>query len=198
MSTRGRRLWLWAHGPAQAPDGTLVGWQDPPLRDPADERLKVLELAKRIGASTTVHASDRRRARQAARPMARALGARLEVTAALRDIDYGRWTGLTWPEVRRQYPDGYGRYMANWHEAAMPGGESQADLQARVARWWSRVKVTGDVVVVAHTGSLRALAAEVLGWSPDDAVGVALARGHYAILDLDGQAPPEWNLPLSM
>jgi len=178
------------------PDDTLVGWQDPPLVDPADERRRVRLLAERIKQADAVFASDRRRARQAARPLARALGARLEVTSALREIDYGRWSGLTWREVRQQHPATHAAYMADWQSTAMPDGESQVDLQARVSRWWSGIRVTGTIVVVGHTGSLRALAADILGWGPDDALGVALARGHYAILDPDGDLPPLWNLPL--
>lgn len=191
-----RRLWLWAHGPVAVPEGTLVGWHDPPLADPADEARRVRRLAERIGPVDGVFCSDRRRARQSARPLARALGGRLEVTPALRDIDYGRWSGLTWSQVRHVDPDTHAAYMADWQSTAMPGGESQSDLRARVARWWDGLRVVGDVVVVAHTGSLRALAAEVLGWGPSDAVGVTLARGHYAVLDLDGRQPPGWNLPL--
>lgn len=196
MSEPSRRLWLWVHGPAHAPAGSLIGWQDPPLLDASDESRRVRALAGLIEGPAQVHSSDRRRARQAARPLARALGARLEVTAALREIDYGRWSGLTWAEVRRREPEAYAEYMANWHDTAMPGGESQSDLQARVSRWWSRIRPMGDVVVVGHLGSVRALAADILGWGPEDALGVALARGHYAVLDLDGRAGPGWNLPL--
>ncbi len=196
MTAPSKRLWLWVHGPARAPAGSLIGWQDPPLVDRHAERAQVTKLAGMIARPAQVYASDRRRARQAARPLARTLGARLEITAALREIDYGRWTGLTWADVRHREPETYAAYMASWHATAMPEGESQADLQERVSRWWKRIKPAGDVVVVGHLGSIRALAAEILGWGAEDALGVALARGHYAVLDLDGQRPPGWNLPL--
>lgn len=191
-----RCVWLWAHGPVAAPEGTLVGWQDAPLADPDEERARVRQLAATIGRADRIFTSDRRRARQAARPLARAVGARVEVTPALREIDYGRWTGSTWADVQRRDPEAHARYMAAWQTTAMPGGESHADLQGRVSRWWRSLRLTGPIVVVGHTGSLRALAAEILGWGPEDAMGVVLARGHYAVLDADGVAPPRWNQPL--
>lgn len=191
-----RRIWLWAPGGLDAPADALIGWRDVPLADPALEKRRALALADRVGRAETVYASDRRRSRRIARVVARALGARLEVTSALREIDYGRWEGRTWREIRRAEPEAHAAYMSDWHRTPMPEGESHADLQARVGRWWSALRPTGPIVVVAHRGSLRALAGLLSGWSPEDALGVALARGHYAVLDPDGERPPGWNLPL--
>lgn len=190
------RVWLWHPGPAAAPDDACVGWIDPPLADPAAERTAAERLAARIGRAPVVYSSDRRRARQAARPLARALGARVEVTPALREIHYGEWEGRSWAEIRRADHDRFERYMADWKHTPMPGGESQAALDARVAEWWRTVPTREPAVVVAHAGSLRAIAAILLGWSPDDAIGVALARGHCAIIDRTGETPPEWNRPV--
>lgn len=188
------RVWLWHHGPAAAPDDACIGWLDPPLRQPADHRA-ALALAERIGRAPVVYASDRRRARQAARPLARAIGARIEITPALREIHYGEWEGQSWADIRSTDRERFDDYMRDWKNTAMPGGESHTDLEARVTAWWQTVPREGPVVVVAHAGSLRALASILLGWSPDDALGVALARGHYAVIDRTGKAPPEWNRP---
>lgn len=191
-----RRVWMWSHGAIATDDGRLVGWSDPPLADLEGERRRARRFATVVGRAERVYCSDRRRARQAARPIARTLDARLEVTSALRDLDFGRWTGLTWREVRSKDPETHAAYMQAWHSTATPGGESNAELRQRVALWWRSLRLTGPVVVVGHTGSLRALAAEILGWGADDAMGVTLARGHYAVLDADGVEPPRWNLPL--
>lgn len=191
-----RRVWMWAPGRLAAPDDALIGWRDVPLADPEREKQRALAFAERVGAAERVFASDRRRTRAIARTVARALGARLEVTAALREIHYGRWEGRAWGEIRRDEPEAHAAYMADWQRAPMPEGESHADLRARVERWWTALRLTGPIVVVAHRGSLRALAGVMSGWSADDAMGVALARGHYAVLDPDGAHPPGWNLPL--
>lgn len=187
------RVWLWHHGPIEGPDDACVGWLDPPLLDPAAEAESARRLAERIGAASTVYASDLRRARQAARPLARALGARLEITAALREIDYGAWAGQSWGMIRHRDPERFARYMEDWETTPMPDGESHAALQARVAAWFEAVDRSGPVVVVAHAGSLRAIATVLMGWSADEALRVALARGHYAVIDPSGAEPPVWN-----
>lgn len=188
-------LWLWHAGPADAPDGVLVGWQDLPLARPDEVKARARDLATIIGTAQRVFTSDRRRDRAAARPLARALGCRLEATAALREIDYGRWAGLSWGQVRQRWPDEHAAYMADWAAVSMPDGESYTDLRTRIDTWWARVRKAGPVVVVAGPSALRALAAGVIGWSPADAMGVSLVRGHYAVLDPDGARPPRWNLP---
>lgn len=187
------RVWLWHPGPIDAPDDACVGWLDPPLLDPAAAADDARRLADRIGAAPTVYASDLRRARQAARPLARALGARLEITPALREINYGAWEGQSWGTIRRRDPAQFDAYMTDWETTAMPGGESHAALRARVEAWFARVERTAPVVVVAHGGSLRAIATILMGWSPDEALRVALARGHYAAIDPSGAQPPIWN-----
>lgn len=196
-----RRVWLWHPGPLAAPDDALIGWRDVPLAD-AEAALRAaralacqIRAALPAPAAITVHASDRTRARRPARALARALGARLESAAALREIDYGAWEGLSWAEVRRRDAERHAAYMADWRQSPMPDGESHADLEARVAKWWTAQPRTGPIVVVADAGALRALAARIMGWTPEETVRVALARGSYAVLDPDGRHPPRWNLP---
>jgi len=186
------RVWLWHHGPIDAPEDACVGWLDPPLLDPAAEAESARRLAERIGSAPTVYASDLRRARQAARPLARALGARLEITPALREINYGAWEGQSWSTIRHRDGAQFDRYMADWETTAMPGGESHAELHARVSAWFEGIEQEG-AVVVAHAGSLRVIATVLMGWTADEALRVALARGHYAAIDPTEAHPPEWN-----
>lgn len=190
-----RRVWLWHHGPVEAPKGALVGWLDWPLADPERARHDAHAIAGHMAAVQTVFASDRRRARQAARPLARALGARLEVDPALRDINYGAWSGKRWSEIRQASPAAFAAYMTDWQTTAMPDGESYAMLQARVGRWWANQKPEGPIAVVGHGGSLRALAAVLMDWDPEQAMAVSLAPGHLGVVDPTGAQPPQWNLP---
>jgi len=194
--TPDRRLWLWHPAGASPTDGTLIGWRDTPLLDPDGTATDARRIAGRMDGITAIYASDRRRIRKAARPLARALGLSVRVTPALREINYGDWEGSTWPAVRARDPEAYRAYMADWGTAAMPGGESFADLQSRIAGWWADVEADGPLAIVADAGALRALTSVILGWSPTDTMGVALTRGSYAIIDPSGQHGPRWNLPL--
>lgn len=190
-------VWLWHHPPAAGEDGHCLGWQDPPLADAAEAKALAGALAERIGQAPTVYTSDLQRARQAARPLARALGARLVVTKALREASFGRWEGRPWAAIQREEPEAYAHYMAHWATSAMPGGEAWRDVQARVARWWAGEGAEGPpgpVVVVGHGSSLRALAAHLYGWTPQEAIAMHLARAHLAVLDRRRERPPHWNV----
>ncbi|MCB9538277.1 MAG: histidine phosphatase family protein [Myxococcales bacterium] len=198
MTDPARRIWLWHAGPAAVPDDVLLGWLDAPLTDPEAAAEAAGNLARLIGAASAVHSSDLKRARQAARPLARALGATLRVTSALREVHHGAWEGLTWTAARERDPEPFARQQADWRTHAMPEGESFADMEARVRAWWATLPEAGNVVVVAHAGPLRALAAMLCGWDDAQLLAMTLARGHFACLAPDADRPVQWNVhPLS-
>ena len=79
---------------------------------------------------------------------------RVEVTPDLHEWDYGDYEGLTSPQIRERDP--------NWNlwRDGCPGGESPADVTARVDRVIaSAVTAGGNVLMFAHGHVLRSLAA---------------------------------------
>lgn len=197
-------VWLWHHPEADAPDDACLGWLDPPLRDRPRTRELAQALAQRIrtpgpdgifGGISGVWSSDLRRARQAARPLARALRVTHHQTPALRDASFGVWEGRLWKDIAREDPTHYENYNKRWAKMAMPGGESWGQVQGRVARWWKELgELPGGRVIVGHGASLRAIAAVICDWTPEEAITMSLARGHFACLDRQGMRPPTWNL----
>lgn len=200
------RVWLWHHPPADAPDDACLGWLDPPLRDRPAANEMAARVAQRIratgvadgsvaGAVTGVWSSDLRRARQAARPLARALGVAHVQDRALREANFGAWEGRLWSQIRAEEPARYADYMARWQTTAMPGGEAWSQVLARVSTWWAGLGAgAGARVVVGHGTSLRALAALLCGWTPEEAVAMHLARGCVACIDRSGKVGTSWNL----
>jgi broad specificity phosphatase PhoE len=73
----------------------------------------------------------------------------------LREIAYGEWEGLTLEEAEARDPDVYARRLADKWVVAAPGGESYAQMEARVGAWYAQL--THDAVVVAHGGTARVL-----------------------------------------
>ena len=192
MSTQ--RIWLYCHGPAQVEPNTCIGWTDVPLADRAQAKIDALHLAKRIGHAHTIWTSDLRRARQAARPLARALGARVQVSPALREINFGDWEGQTWPKIRRDDPEQYQAYIDDWSTTTMPGGESYSDLKRRVVGWWTQREIDGPMIIVGHSIALRALAGHLINWKLADEMAVTLASGHFARIDPSSDERPLWNV----
>jgi probable phosphoglycerate mutase len=77
------------------------------------------------------------------------------VEPRLSELSFGRWEGMTYKDIgAADYPALVVRERNKWNFRA-PGGESYADLMARVRPWLAAV--TGDVIVTAHGGVARVL-----------------------------------------
>jgi probable phosphoglycerate mutase len=84
--------------------------------------------------------------------------ARATIDADLSEWDYGDYEGLTPQQIRAKVPE--------WliFRDGCPGGESPAQIGARVDRVIARVRaVEGNVALFAHGHVLRVLAARWLG-----------------------------------
>ena len=106
---------------------------------------QAFRLAERLSRSRIsfdrLYASDLRRARQTAEPLAQVLGLPIATTPLLREIHVGELAGLT-------------RAEAPWN-ARRPGGESMADLARRLQAFLEEVP-PGRHLVVTHGGVIRA------------------------------------------
>ncbi len=82
----------------------------------------------------------------------------------LKEISFGAWAGLTWPEIEARDPEAYARRQADrWNERA-PGGECYRDVYKGVVEWLQSVTV--DTVVVAHYGTARCIRGHFLKLAP--------------------------------
>jgi broad specificity phosphatase PhoE len=91
----------------------------------------------------------------------------------LREQDLGEWQGLAHEALvarLRQPPHPFWPHAA---EEVPPGGESMADVRARVGPVLDRLAerhAGGDVVIIAHGGSIRAALAHALDLTPHQAL----------------------------
>ena len=85
----------------------------------------------------------------------------------LLEINYGRWEGLTWEQVKDTDPEVLKARSADEFGIPAPGGESYTMVMARVVSWLA--SVTEPTVVVAHGGIMRCLRGHVLGL-PNEAI----------------------------
>jgi broad specificity phosphatase PhoE len=89
------------------------------------------------------------------------------VEPRLAELSFGRWEGLTYPQVRAL--DGLVLMLRDrdkWNFVT-PQGESYADVLIRVRAWHASVK--GDIIVAAHGGVARALMVLFGVRTPEDA-----------------------------
>jgi broad specificity phosphatase PhoE len=131
---------------------------------PADEPIeeKGAPPTLRLDRQDAVFAGPELRVRQTVE----ALGLEASIEPALRDCDYGRWSGRPLAELETAEPAALAAWLAD-PTAAPHGGESFDDLTQRIGAWLdSPTRPTGRVVAVTHPavircGILHALAAPV-------------------------------------
>lgn len=94
----------------------------------------------------------------------------------LREVDFGRWEGLTFAEIARGDSELVKRWSAWSPDFAFPDGELTADFLARIQQVGERLAACEEetVLVIAHGGVVRALICHLLG----------LAVSNYLLFDI--------------
>jgi broad specificity phosphatase PhoE len=127
----------------------------------AKEVASLGERGPRVGA---VYASPMERAKETARPIARALGLRVATKRSLIECDFGAWTGAKLAELAK-LPE-WKRLMADPVGFSFPGGESILQVQERIVGFAEEVREShpGELVVaVSHADVIRVAIASALG-----------------------------------
>jgi probable phosphoglycerate mutase len=157
---------LLRHGRTEhTPERRFSGSSDLPLSElgRADAAAAARHLAGR-GVDVIV-ASPLQRARQTAEAAAEVLGVPVEVDRDLRELDFGAWEGMTGEEARASSPLAFRRWSGAI-DVRPPGGESVADVSARVSRARARIlerHAGKTVLLVSHVTPIKLLLAAGLG-----------------------------------
>lgn len=117
-------------------------------------------------------------------------GDRVETTDDLLEWDYGEDEGRTTPEIRVDRPG-----WTIWSDGPR-GGETAAEVAARVDRVIARVRAAdGDVLVFAHGHVLRVVAARWIGESPSEGRFFELGTATVSVLGWERETPTieRWN-----
>ena len=162
------RWYLVRHGEtAWNATGKVQGHTDVELS--GQGRLQARKLATRLN-DVSFHAaysSDLSRAIETAGLLLEGRGLSAEPLAQLREAAYGEWEGLTPEEISQRYPAEYQRYMARSTETGAPSGETVQDVSRRaheaIGILRRRHALTDDLLIVGHSGSLRALLHALVG-----------------------------------
>lgn len=120
---------------------------------------------------------------------ARALGHEPELVAALTEMDWGGYEGETVAGLRARYGPAFTAAEDLGLHFRPPGGESPADVQARLRPWLTGIAAGGrDIVAVTHKGVIRAMLCLATGWDMMGRPPVKLdwKALHRFTLDADG------------
>ncbi|MFD7446699.1 histidine phosphatase family protein [Streptomyces sp. NPDC059909] len=116
------------------------------------------------------------------------------VEPALRDCDFGRWSGRSLEDVAAEESDGVAAWATD-PAAAPHGGESVTALLLRVADWMDGLpEDAGRVLAVAEPSVVRAATVHALGAPP--AAFWRVDAPPLSLVTLTGRAG-RWNLRLN-
>lgn len=189
-------MWLIRHAASTAAAGSAIGVTDLPLSDAGREQAHRLASALASRPVVRVLSSDRLRALQTAYIVAgphAAVG--VEVSAALRELDFGAWEGRSLADLWVEEPDAAKAWEDDIHATPSSFGESVDDVARRVVAFWRSVQPlpeAGELAIVGHRGSLAILRSLITGSSIPVAFAMGLGLGCAVALDAPGLVSEAW------
>jgi alpha-ribazole phosphatase len=159
-------LWLIRHAPVARAAGVIHG-DDAPADTSDTARFAALRARLPDGAASFASPAIRTLATAAA------LGLRPAAEANFREQDFGDWTGRRHDDLAREPGAAYRDFWNAPATGKPPGGESFAEQIARVSEGLAELP-GGDVVLVVHSGTVRAALAIALDLPAESALRFAI------------------------
>jgi broad specificity phosphatase PhoE len=187
-----RRVLLVRHGETDYnSNGRWQGHLDVPLNAEGEYQAACLAHHLKNTVLDAIYSSDLSRALETARPIAAGRELSIVPDARLREVNLGRFQGLTRSQIAELYPLEHDR----WHHDdgfIVPGGESRLQLQARMFAVFQELTTTvaGEtIMLVTHGGSIRRLLLQL--FSPDALIGKGIDNTSITTLEKNDDA---WRL----
>ena len=141
--------------------GVAQGWGDSDLSDRG--RQQVARLAERLASfeADALYSSPLNRALTTAEKISQSTGLPIQQLDDLREMNYGRWEGQKFLEVRKTDEKNYQRWVTD-DEFACPDGESHAQVRARIVAALNQV-TQKRAILVTHGTAIRVAATVLLG-----------------------------------
>ncbi len=155
-------LWLIRHAPVDGPRGVIHG---PDAPADVGDAAAFAALKARLPANALAVCSPARRTWETAI----VLGLDPVKQACFREQDFGAWTGRRHNDLVAELGDAYREFWKSPASNRPPGGESFVDQISRATAGLAQLPA-GDVVLVVHSGTIRAVLAIALDLEPDSAL----------------------------
>jgi broad specificity phosphatase PhoE len=177
-----RRIVMVRHGETEGQSSIRFhGSADVPLSD--EGRAQLRKTARTLGTEffDLVVASPLQRSWEGAAIVTDGAPVRLE--SGFREVNFGRWEGMTAQEIEASDPALYQDWQADAANFEYPGGELRADFRARVIRGLESVMTSGatSALLVVHRGVIRTIGEQLVGetWPDGPELGgvVSMSRG---------------------
>lgn len=156
------RLWLVRHAPVAGSRDVIHDLAAP--ADTSDDHA-FAALSAALPKTAPTYASPARRTLETAV----VLGLAPISDRSLLEQDFGLWTGRRHEDLEKEFGAAYSKFWQAPAETVPPQGESFVYQVARVRDWIEKLQA-GDVVLIVHSGTIRAVLAVALNLSPESAL----------------------------
>lgn len=157
------KLYLIRHGESQANlSRSFAGSYNIDLTEKGKEQAERVPLYFVDKQVDCIFSSDLLRAYNTALPLAKERGIDIIKCRALREISAGQWEARTFAEIMEKYAEDYDVWLHDIGKARCTGGESSAELGARVYAAIARIVRENEgktVVITTHATPIRAMVA---------------------------------------
>ncbi len=181
-----KRLYLLRHGRVDS-RGRYIGSTDLPLLpEGRDDLAEVGRYLQRQNIEAIL-CSPLLRCRQSLELLDLGMAGRIH--AALREIDFGAWEGLTFAQIVQRDAPLVDQWAAWSEDFTFPGGESIATFLARIKeiRQMIAEQPVEKLLVISHGGVIRQLICSFLGLGPDRHLAFEIQPGLCSVIDLHSQ-----------
>ena len=188
------RLIFVRHGEtAYNAESRLQGQLDTPLNARGREQARAIggtlrsllgPEIDRLDEAQAFFASPLERARETMDIARDAMGlkpGRYHLDPVLKELSFGVWEGLTWPEIEVRDAKGLRARRKDRWAFAPEGGESYAMLAVRLRPWLD--SLSEHAFVISHGGVARVLMALIAGVPPAKAVEAPIIQGRAILFE---------------
>lgn len=141
---------------------------------------------------SNIYSSPLKRAAETASIVANRFGLDIATLPELTECNVGKWEGLDWGTIRRDFPDAAAAFDDDSAEIPYLGGESYGDVLRRAKPLLDRLlerHVGQTIVVVAHNVVTRVFTAHLLGLDLRKAKSIRQGNGCINLVQASDGAP---------
>ncbi len=179
------KLYLIRHGEvANVNEGVYNGHFDVDLSDRGIRQMK--EIAEKLSKESikAIYSSDLKRTVIGSKIIGERLSLRTKSFKDLRELNYGRWEGLRFEEIKKRYPEEVEARNADYVNYRLKDGENIIELRDRVIPKIDRILRSHrgeDIVLIAHGGVNRV----ILCWALNiDISNIVRIKQDFAALNI--------------
>lgn len=179
------RLILVRHGET----GSLKynGVTDAPLNQKGRLQAELIKRRVEKEPISKIYTSDLSRALETARIINLPHGVDLEISADLREINFGLWEGLSFSEISSCHKEQFGRWMKEAIDFRFPEGETLGEVRQRVIGVLTRIRAENsgeNIAMVGHGGPIKIILCEALSLGLSNFWKISLDQGSISVVEL--------------